>query len=173
MELLSEVGLGGNIARNYRHDLQSFGYVLFYIMGRYRNGKVRPQVEFFRKWSEPDSRGIHRYNDVLAYVNPALDAVGPWGGHASSIDADLPEGLWVAMSQFVATLDDIQSMLRQALMTAAPKDKLAVRATYNSLEVIKMFQHQTLVTDWGGTEHYQHMVEVLLSGQDASDGEEM
>ncbi|KAJ7592601.1 hypothetical protein C8J56DRAFT_479643 [Mycena floridula] len=70
LELLRARHDNSKIPRRYRHDLESFTWVLLWIFGRYRNGEERPVQ--FQQWLEDDP-----YSTKLYYKSPGPSFCSP------------------------------------------------------------------------------------------------
>ncbi|KAL0066237.1 hypothetical protein AAF712_006667 [Marasmius tenuissimus] len=56
-ELLTGPAVLGGVAREYRHDCESFAWVLIWVLGRYRNGAQIENPDF-SNWRSPDYRTV-------------------------------------------------------------------------------------------------------------------
>ena len=83
MELLTEAAIEGKVEHLYRHDAESFIWVLTWVCLRYENGKLKGRV--LNEWLKVDAKGCHNQKSsfmvsgrVDAKLQPAPSHTANW-----------------------------------------------------------------------------------------------
>ena len=72
VELLSDEALGAGVPRLYRHDLESFAWVLLYASRCVRDGKETLDVEPFRHWVSVNPPQLRKDKKEFLSMSPGL-----------------------------------------------------------------------------------------------------
>lgn len=127
LDLLTDTALHGDVAGLYRHDAESFGAVLLWVICRYLNGRVRMPPPL-QNWAQPDFHACRAaradtYEEILSMANPdgvpfdiwkgciqLVAAIDSFTSEAGSLDKSVKLGLKVLTADEKLQLEQSQSV---------------------------------------------------------------